>query len=81
MREFVTTAVIGGRQDPRVAALLENAVLFGDVPGLVGARDRQARYLTKRRADHGLLAGAKDAPLRVTFPQGQSDCLFPHLWA
>jgi hypothetical protein len=86
VREFVAAEAVGDRLDPRVATLLETAVLFGDVPrgdvpALVGTSDRQARRLVKPLVDRGLLAGAKDAPLRVAFPLGQSERLFPHLWA
>jgi hypothetical protein len=31
--------------------------------------------------DRGLLIGAKDAPLRIAFPLGESERLFPHLCA
>jgi hypothetical protein len=86
VREFVAAEAAGGRLDPRVGPLLEAAVLFGrvprgDVPGLVGTSDRQARRLAKPLADRGLLTGAKDAPLRIAFPLGETERLFPHLWA
>ena len=29
----------------------------------------------------GLLAGAKDAPLRIAFPLDEKERLFPNLWA
>jgi hypothetical protein len=86
VREFVAAEAAGDRLDPRVATLLETAVLFGqvprgDVPALVGTSDRQARRLIKPLVERGLLVGAKDAPMRVAFPLGQSERLFPHLWA
>jgi hypothetical protein len=28
-----------------------------------------------------LLAGSKDAPLRIAFPLGETERMFPHLWA
>ena len=66
--------------------LLEQAVLFGSCRGvtsqaLVGASERQARRLVRPLVDRGLLTGAKDAPLRIAFPLGESERLFPHLWA
>jgi Fic family protein len=86
VREFVAAEAAGDRLDPRVATLLETAMLFGqvprgDVPALVGTSDRQARRLIKPLVERGLLVGAKDAPLKVAFPLGQSERLFPHLWA
>jgi len=86
VREFIAAEAASDRLDLRVATLLDTAVLFGevprgDVPALVGTSDRQARRLVKPLVDRGLLVGAKDAPLRVAFPLGQSERLFPHLWA
>jgi len=86
VREFVAAEAAGERLDPRVAGVLDAAVLFGevargDVPGLVGTSDRQARRLIRPLVDRGMLTGAKDAPLKVAFPLGQSERLFPHLWA
>ena len=86
VREFVAAEAAGSRLDPRLQPLLEQAVLFGvvqraDVPGLVGVSDRQARRLVRPLVHRGLLTGAKDAPLRVAFPLGESERLFPHLWA
>ena len=65
--------------------LLEQAALFGvvprgDVPGLLGISDRQARRLVQPLVTRGLLAGAKDALLRVAFPLGESERVFPLLW-
>jgi Fic family protein len=86
VREFVAAEAAGGRLDPRVGPLLEAAVLFGrvpraEVPGLVGTSDRQARRLVRPLVERGLLTGAKDAPLEVAFPLGETERLFPHLWA
>ena len=86
VREFVAAEAAGARLDPRVGPLLERAVLFGEVPRgevpeLIGTSDRQARRLVKPLTDRGLLTGAKDAPLRVMFPLGETERLFPHLWA
>lgn len=86
VREFVAAEAAGGRLDPRVRSLLEKAVLFGivprnEAPALVGTSERQARRLVRPLVDRGLLAGAKDAPLRVAFPLGETERLFPHLWA
>lgn len=86
VREFVAAEAAGGRLDPRVGQLLERAALLGEVaraeaPGLVGTSDRQARRLVQPLAQRGLLVGAKDAPLRVAFPLGETERLFPHLWA
>lgn len=86
VREFVAAEAAGGRLDTRVLPLLEKAVLFGavprgEVPALVGMGERQARRLVRPLVDRGLLAGAKDAPLRVAFPLGETERLFPHLWA
>ena len=86
VREFVAAEAAGGRLDPRVQPLLERAVLFGtvprgEVPALVGTGERQARRLLRPLADRGLLASTKDAPLRVAFPLGETERLFPHLWA
>lgn len=86
VREFVAAEAAGARLDARVGPLLERAMLFGEVPrgevpALVGTSDRQARRLVKPLVDRGLLTGAKDAPLRVAFPLGQTEQLFPHLWA
>ena len=66
--------------------LLEQAALFGvvprgEVPGLLGVSDRQARRLVQPLVARGLLRGAKDAPLRVAFPLGESERVFPGLWA
>ncbi len=86
VREFVAAEAAGGRLDPRVGPLLERAALLGEVPraeapGLVGTSERQARRLVQPLARRGLLVGAKDAPLRVAFPLGETERLFPHLWA
>lgn len=86
VREFVAAEAAGGRLDQRLGPLLEAAVLFGQVPrgevaALVGTGDRQARRLMKPLVDRGLLTGAKDAPLRIAFPLGESERIFPHLWA
>jgi Fic family protein len=86
VREFVAIEAAGNRLDARVASLLEQAVLFGvvprgHVPALVGVSERQARRLVRPLLNRGLLTGAKDAPLRVAFPLGESERLFPHLWA
>jgi Fic family protein len=85
VREFVAIEAAGKRLDPRVEPLLEQAVLFGtvprgDVPALIGVSERQARRLVRPLVDRGLLTGAKDAPLCVAFPLGESERLFPHLW-
>ena len=86
VREFVAAEAAGNRLDIRVQPLLEQAVLFGevprgDVPALIALSDRQARRLVRPLVDRGLLVGTKDAPLRVAFPLGESERLFPHLWA
>jgi Fic family protein len=86
VREFIAAEAAGGRLDPRLASLLERATLFGEVPRaevpfLVGTSDRQARRLVQPLVARGLLTGAKDAPLRVAFPLGETERLFPHLWA
>jgi hypothetical protein len=70
----------------RVAPLLERAVLFGEVPrgdvgALVGTAERQARRLLAPLVERGLLAGPKDAPLRIALPLGETERMFPHLWA
>lgn len=86
VREFVAAEAAGNRLDARVQSLLEQAVLFGvvprgDVPALVAMSGRQARRLVRPLVDRGLLTGAKDAPLRIAFPLGESERLLPHLWA
>ena len=86
VREFVAVEAAGNRLDLRVAPALEHAMLFGEVaraalPGLLGVGDRQARRLMQPLLARGLLHGAKDAPLRIAFPLGESERLFPHLWA
>ena len=86
VREFVAAEAAGGRLDPRVGPLLEAAVMFGrvprgEVPGLVGTSDRQARRLVRPLVERGLLTGAKDAPLEVAFPLGETERLFPLLWS
>ena len=86
VREFVAAEAAGGRLDPRVAPLLERAVLFGDVPrgdvaGILGVGERQGRRLLAPLVERGLLTGAKDAPLRVAFPLGETERLVPHWWA
>lgn len=86
VREFVAAEAAGSRLDGRVAPLLERAVLFGEVQrgqvaALVGLGERQARRLLVPLVERGLLAGAKDAPLCVAFPLGETERLFPHLWA
>lgn len=86
IREFIAAEAVGGRLDARLAPLLERAVLFGEVPRaevpfLVGTSDRQARRLMQPLVTRGLLTGPKDAPLRVAFPLGETERLFPHLWA
>ncbi|HWX51529.1 MAG TPA: Fic family protein [Roseomonas sp.] len=86
VREFIAAEATGGRLDPRLAPLLERATLFGEVPRaevpfLVGTSDRQARRLVQPLVARGLLTGAKDAPLRIAFPLGETERLFPHLWA
>lgn len=48
---------------------------------LVGTSDRQARRLVRPLIERGLLVGAKDAPLRIAFPLGETERLFPNLWA
>jgi hypothetical protein len=48
---------------------------------LVGMSERQARRLVWPLVDRGLPISAKDAPLRIAFPLGESKRLFPHLWA
>jgi Fic family protein len=86
VREFIAAEAAGNRLDARLQPLLEQAVLFGTVPrggvpALLGMSDRQARRLVRPLVDRGLLTGAKDAPLRIAFPLGESERLFPHLWA
>lgn len=86
VREFIAAEAAGQRLDSRLQPLLEQAVLFGvvprgDVPGLISMSERQARRLVRPLIDRGLLTGAKDAPLRIAFPLGESERLFPHLWA
>ena len=86
VREFVAAEAAGNRLDARIQSLLEQAVLFGvvprgDVPALVAMSGRQARRLVRPLVDRGLLTGAKDAPLRIAFPLGESERLLPHLWA
>lgn len=86
VREFVAAEAAGGRLDARVGPLLEAAVLFGqvpraDTPSLVGTSDRQARRLIRPLIERGLLTGAKDAPLTIAFPLGETERIFPHLWA
>lgn len=86
VREFVAAEAAGNRLDARIQPLLEQAVLFGvvprgDVPALVAMSGRQARRLVRPLVDRGLLTGAKDAPLRIAFPLGESERLLPHLWA
>ena len=86
VREFVAAEAVGGRLDGRVAPALEHAVLFGQVPraalpGLLGVGDRQSRRLMQPLVARGLLQGLKDAPLRIAFSLGESERLFPHLWA
>ena len=85
VREFLAAEAAGGRLDRRVGSLLERAALLGEVPrgevpGLVGTSERQARRLVQPLTRRGLLVGAKDAPLRVAFPLGETERLFPHLW-
>lgn len=82
IREFIAAEAA----DARVQPLPEQAVLFGmvprgDVPALIGVSERQARRLVRPLTDRGLLIGAKDAPLRIAFLLGESERLFPHLWA
>ena len=86
LREFIALEALQDRLDPRVGAVLERATLFGEVarahvPSLTGVSDRQARRLVKPLQDRGLLVGAKDEPLRIAFPLGESERIFPHLWA
>jgi hypothetical protein len=86
VREFVAAEAAGNRLDPHVAPVLERAVLFGEVPrgdvaDLVGTGERQGRRLLAPLVERGLLIGSKDAPLRVAFPLGETERLFPHLWA
>lgn len=86
VREFVAAEAAGGRLDPRVAPLLERAVLFGEAPrgevsALVGLGERQGRRLLVPLVERGFLTGPKDAPLRMAFPLGETERLFPHLWA
>ncbi len=61
-------------------------MLFGEVPrgevaALVGTAERQGRRLLAPLVARGLLTGAKDAPLRIAFPLGETERMFPHLWA
>lgn len=86
IRAFVAAEAATGRLDPRVAPVLEVASLFGQVPRadlarLVGTGPRQARRLLSPLVARGLLVGAKDAPLRIAFPLGEAEGLFPRLWA
>lgn len=85
-RKFVVVEAAEGRLDTRLIPLLQRAILFGEVPraevpSLVGTGDRQARRLVQPLVARGLLTGAKDAPLRIAFPLGETEQLFPHLWA
>ncbi len=75
-----------GHLDPRLTPVLERAVLTGevprgDIPGMLGTGDRQARRLVAPLVERGLLTGAKDAPLRIAFPLDESERLFPSLWS
>lgn len=86
LREFIAAEAAGGRLDRRVQPVLEQAALFGtvprgDVPSLVGLSERQARRVVQPLVARGLLGGAKGAPLRIAFPLGESERLFPNLWA
>jgi Fic family protein len=86
MREFVAAEAAGGRLDLRVTPLLERAVLFGEVPRsevstIVGLGERQGRRLLAPLVERGFLTGPKDASLRIAFPLGETERLFPHLWA
>jgi hypothetical protein len=61
-------------------------VLFGEVPrgevsSLVGLGERQGRRLLTPLVQRGFLTGPKDAPLRIALPLGETERLFPHLWA
>jgi Fic family protein len=85
-RAFVAAEAALGRLDARLSPVLERAVLAGEVarseiPGMLGTGDRQARRLLSPLVERGLLTGAKDAPLRIAFPLGESERLFPNLWS
>ena len=91
-RRFLTVCVSSSRLRRRGTAgcssctAFERAILFGElpraeVPLLVGTSDRQARRLVQPLIARGLLTGAKDAPLRIAFPLGETERLFPYLWA
>ncbi|WP_137127112.1 hypothetical protein [Roseomonas sp. HF4] len=86
VRAHVAAEAALGHLDPRVVTVLERAVLAGEVPrgvvqGMLGTGDRQARRLIAALVERGLLVGATDAPLRIAFPLGESERLFPNLWA
>ena len=58
----------------------------GDRAGRAGGGGEQILGLGPEAAQHVLAPGRKvsadkDAPLKVAFPLGQSERLFPHLWA
>jgi hypothetical protein len=44
---------------------------------LLSVGDRQSRRLVRPLTDRGLLTVSKDAPLRIAFPLGESERLFP----
>lgn len=86
VRAHVAAEAALERLDPRVVTVLERAVLAGEiprgeVPAMLGTGDRQARRLISPLVERGLLVGAKDAPLRIAFPLGESERMFPNLWA
>ncbi len=75
-----------GTLPPKSGAVLE-AVLFrgelprGDLPNLLGTRERQARRVTSALLKHGALqSDSSRAPLRLAFPARLASCWLPGLF-
>jgi Fic family protein len=88
MRTFVQVEAAQDKLDARVLPVLTHALTIGEIPkaeasGMMGLQERQARRLLEPLIERGFLSdgGSKFAPWRLAFPIGESDLLFPRLFA
>ena len=87
IRGFVAREAATKSLDPRVGAILERLVVAGgieraDIARLLGVESRQARRLLEPLAKRGLVtADSAHGPMRINFPLGESEALFPRLFS